>query len=393
MLHHNKKRSLSLVTRLMAIPGSSGREREVAEFVTEQLLQAGAAAHAIRSDAAHRRTPLEGDVGNLSLRLDGTRRGPRRLFSAHLDTVPICVGSEPKRMGDEIRSANPKTGLGADDRAGVAVILNTAIELLERQLDYLPLTFCWFVQEEIGLQGARCVNKSHLGRPKLAFNWDGGSPVKLTIGATGGYRMEIDLYGLASHAGGAPERGISAITISALAIADLQQQGWLGDIRKRGRHGTSNIGIIRGGDATNVVTDHVFVKAEARSHDPRFRLEIAKAIEKAFRRAVKLVKNDAGKTGRVEIESRLDYESFKLSPGEPVVQLAADAVRQVGLEPEYAIANGGLDANWLNAHGIPTVSLGCGQRNQHMTSEFLNVSDFYTACDIALNCAAGHPPQ
>ena len=46
-----------------------------------------------------------------------------------------------------------------------------------------------------------------LGKPKLAFNFDGGSPAKLTIGATGGYRMTIDIQGLASHAGNRPERG------------------------------------------------------------------------------------------------------------------------------------------------------------------------------------------
>jgi len=42
-----------------------------------------------------------------------------------MDTVPICVGAKPVRKGNVVRSADPKTGLGADDRAGVAVVLNT----------------------------------------------------------------------------------------------------------------------------------------------------------------------------------------------------------------------------------------------------------------------------
>ena len=50
-------------------------------------------------------------------------------MSAHLDTVPICVGSQPVRQGNIVRSANPRSGLGADNRAGCAVLLNAALAL------------------------------------------------------------------------------------------------------------------------------------------------------------------------------------------------------------------------------------------------------------------------
>ncbi len=383
----NLKRAVKLVKQLMAIPGKSGDERQVAEFVTNQLRQAGAPAAAIQTDAAHRRTPIPGDTGNLVLKLRGTSRAPRRMLSAHMDTVPICVGSKPVQRGNMIRSANPDSGLGADDRAGVASILTVALEILEHKLPHPPLTFCWFVQEEIGLQGARLVRQSLLGKPKLLFNWDGGSPVKLTIGATGGYRMAIDIRGIASHAGGAPEWGVSAITIASLAIADLTRGGWHGAVKKNGKFGTSNVGVIQGGAATNVVTDHVRIRAEARSHDPVFRKRILSEIEKAFHRAVKEVKNVAGARGEVQIDSRLDYESFRLDPKEPCVLAAEAAVRSIGREPQHAIANGGVDANWLTAHGLPTVSLGCGQMNQHMTSEALDVEGFQDACRLALRLA------
>ena len=126
-------------------------------------------------------------------------------------------------------------------------------------------------------------SSANLGKPKLAFNFDGGSPAKLTIGATGGYRMTIDIDGLASHAGGRPAEGVSAIAIASLAIADLVKNGWHGQIEK-GRHvGTSNVGVIHGGEATNVVTDHVHIRAEARSHDPKFRERIVKEIESRVR--------------------------------------------------------------------------------------------------------------
>jgi len=380
-------RAFDLVMELMAIPGRSCEESAVAQFVVDRLRQAGAPAGAIRFDKAHQRSPLPGDCGNLVLKLPGQRGLPRRMMSAHLDTVPICVGSRPVVRGKFVESADEDTGLGADDRAGVAVVLTAAIEILERKLPHPPLTFCWFVQEEIGLQGARLVSRGLLGKPKLAFNWDGGSPYKLTIGATGGYRVGIILEGIASHAGGAPERGVSAIAIAALAIADLQRNGWHGDVHQDGKHGTSNVGVIHGGDATNVVADHVVLSAEARSHDPVFRKRILDEIEKAFKRAVREVKNDRGDCGKLHWHTRLDYESFRLPLKEPCVEAAARAVRAIGREPELAVANGGVDANWLTAHEIPAVTIGCGQLSQHMTTEQLDIAAYRDACRVGLRLA------
>lgn len=377
-------RAFDLVMELMPIPGKSGEERPVAEFITRQLRAAGVPAVSITTDDAHKRSSFPGEIGNLIVKLPGTQRGARRLLTAHMDTVPICVGSQPLRKGEFVFSANPASGLGADNRAGCAVLLNAVLEILRRKLPHPPLTLCWFVQEEVGLHGARNVRKKLLGNPKLAFNWDGGPANKLTVGATGGYRMTIDVSGVASHAGVAPERGVSAIAITSLAIADLQRGGWHGDVQKGRKHGTSNVGYIAGGEATNVVTDHVLLKAEARSHDPSFRGRIVKEIERCFDRAAREVRNSFGQRGSVQFDGRLDYESFQLTQNEPCVVAANQAVRAIGGEPFRAVTNGGLDANWLASHGIPAVTLGCGQMNLHMTSEGLDIAQFEAACRIGL---------
>ncbi len=385
----DRKRAEKLVMQLMPIAGLSGDEGAVAEFIQKQLRDAGVAKSAFATDRAHTKTPIDGKVGNLCLKLAGKPRTPRRLLMAHMDTVPICVGCKPKRKGRYVQSADPKTGLGADDRAGVAVTLFTALELVRKQIEHPPLTFLWTVQEEIGLHGARNLKASMLGKPKLAFNWDGGPPSKMTIGATGGYRMQIDVFGLASHAGNAPDRGVSAISIASVAIADLQNNGWHGLISKGKQSGTSNIGVIQGGAATNVVTDHVMLKVEARSHDPPFRNRIVREIEKAFRRAVNQVKSSDKHKGRVEFTGRLDYESFRMTEDEPAVIAATKAISDVGLTPVTSITNGGLDANWMFQHGIPTVTLGCGQMNAHMVTEALDLDAFWDACKIARHLAIG----
>jgi tripeptide aminopeptidase len=379
--------ALAMVMEMMAIPGRPGEEAAIMDFIRKKLVNAGAPAGAISMDDAHKRTPLRGQVGNMILKLPGTVKGPRRMLSAHVDTVPICVGSRPVRKGKLIVSADRKTGLGGDDRAGAAVILSAALAVLRVAAPHPPLTFLWTIEEEVGLFGARFVRLPKLGNPKLAFNFDGGSPAALKIGATGGYRMTIEIEGLASHAGNRPEEGVSAIAIASLAIADLVNNGWHGLIEKDGGTGTSNVGVIKGGDATNVVTDRVFIRAEARSHDANFRARIVKEIEGAFKRAATAVRNVAGKRGKVTIKGELDYDSFRLSRDEPCVTAAAAAIKAEGIEPELAVTNGGLDANWLTAHGIPTVTLGCGQRNIHTVSEQLDIAEFQQARRIALRLA------
>ncbi|MFN0197946.1 MAG: M20/M25/M40 family metallo-hydrolase [Planctomycetaceae bacterium] len=380
----DERKAVKLVMEMMAIPGKCCEELAISTFIQKKLLDAGIPASAIAIDRAHKLSPYGGQIGNLIVKIPGTQPGPRRLLMGHMDTVPLCVGSEPVLRRDKIVSKNSQTALGGDNRAGASIVLTAILEILKQKLPHPPLTLFWPVQEEIGLQGARYVALNKLGKPKLCFNWDGGDARFTTIGATGGFEIRIEIEGIASHAGGHPEDGVNAIAIASLAIADLVQNGWHGLILKEGHRGTSNIGVINGGDATNVVTDNVRIRAEARAHDSRFRNRIVKEIQQAFQRAVKLLKNAAGKTGKLHFQADLKYESFQLSSDEPCVQSALQAVKKCGNEPELRISNGGLDANWTTALGLPTVTLGAGQHEIHTTAEWLDVPSYLKGCQIAL---------
>lgn len=381
--------AIERVLRLMAIPGKSGQEQQVVEEIRAAAGAAGVPQTAIAIDDVNRKSPAGGNTGNLIITLPGTIKGPRRLLMAHLDTVPLCVGCKPVRKGRFVRSADRTTALGADDRSGAAVLLTALVEIFRRNLPHPPLTFFWPVQEEIGLYGARLVSLAKLGHPKMCFNWDGGSAAGACIGATGAYDLRIEIEGIASHAGVHPEGGVSAIGIAGLAIADLQQNGWHGLITKGRSTGTSNIGVVAGGEATNVVTPYLLLRAEVRSHDPKFRQRLVTEFRKAFERAAKQVKNDQGRTGRLRFAADLKYESFRLSEAEPSVQESLRAIRAVGLTPVTRISNGGLDANWLSARGLPTVTLGSGQNDVHTVNEALNLEDFEQACRIGLLLATG----
>ena len=381
--------AVKLAMELMAVPGRSKQEGRIVELIRAKLLEAGVSPSNITIDKSTQEIPGGGDVGNLIVNLSGTKKGPRRLLMAHLDTVPICVGCQPKLEGDVIFSTDPTTGLGGDNRAGVAVVLTAALELLKQKRHHPPITLFFPVQEEIGLYGARFVTANKLRSPELCFNWDGGDPGNVIIGATGDYAIEIEIDGLASHAGVHPERGINAIVIASLAISDLTENGWHGLIVKGKNRGTSNVGIVNAGEATNVVTPKLSLKAEARSHDPVFRKKIVEAYRKAFVKAAKSLKSADGTSGKVTFNADLKYESFRLDPKEPIVSVAKKAVERIGLTPELCIGNGGLDANWMTAHGFPTVTLGCGQRDIHTVKEWLDVPNFLQGCQIGLLLASG----
>ena len=130
------------------------------------------------------------------------------MLMAHLDTVPLCIGCRPIKRGDSIVSGNPKTALGADNRSGVAAILNAILEIQRKKIPHPPLTLLFTIQEELGLFGSRFVNVSKLGKPKLAWNWDGRGPQRITHAAIGGRTLSIQFHGIASHAGGAADRGV-----------------------------------------------------------------------------------------------------------------------------------------------------------------------------------------
>ncbi|MCI0461310.1 MAG: M20/M25/M40 family metallo-hydrolase, partial [Gemmataceae bacterium] len=322
--------ALARLQRFLAIEGVTGQEQAIGREVVRALMEAGVPRRAIRFDEAHQRIPLPTQTGNLIVSLPGTVAGPRRLFMTHLDTVPLCAGAVPVRKGNRIIPAG-HTALGGDNRTGVACLVTLAATLLEKRMPHPPLTLLFTVREESGLWGARHVDPSDLGRPVEAFNVDGRSPKELTIGAVGAGRWEAEIFGRAAHAGVHPERGISATVVAALALAEAFRGGWFGKIQRDGQEGTANVGSFGGtegqsaGVATNVVTDYVLIRGEARSHQTRFVQAITTAYRQAFRDAAAQVHDDRGRTAKVHFRTRKQYYPFRLKPDAPVVRHAVAA--------------------------------------------------------------------
>ena len=130
------------------------------------------------------------------------------------------------------------------------------------------------------------------------------------------------------------------------------------------------------------MTDYVRVTGECRSHRKAFLRTITSTYRRAFESAAKTVQTDRGEKGRVEFVAKRQYDAFKMSERSEPVRRAKTSIAKMGGDPKLVIADGGLDANYLNARGVPTVTLGAGQHNPHTIDEFINIKEYYTGCRL-----------
>src|SRR6202521_666721 len=157
--------AIERLMRFLAVEGVTGREALIGKELVAALREAGVPARSIRFDDARARIPLATETGNLIVDLPG--RGARKsagrlMFMTHMDTVPLCAGAKPKRQGKKIVTT-ARTALGGDNRAGCAILVTLASELMRHKPDHPPLTMLFTVREESGLWGARHVSPADLG--------------------------------------------------------------------------------------------------------------------------------------------------------------------------------------------------------------------------------------
>ncbi len=376
--------ALSHLLDLLAVEGPTGREAKVVAAITEKLIAAGCKKAWIKTDDAHKRLGDGYEIGNLIVKLPGTIKAPRIMFSAHMDTVPLCKGAVPVVKGNRVE-AKGKTGLGGDDRSGCAAIVMMAETLLKNKLPHPPMTLLFPIAEENGLHGSRMVRFKDLGNPAMGFNLDGQFPNEIVIGAMSAVRWQAEISGISTHAGLEPHKGISAGLIGSKAMAAISEKGYFGKIVKGNRTGTSNLGSVNGGEASNQVMDRCIMTGECRSHSQAFLEQIVRVYKTGFEQAAKNVTNDKGKCGKVKFTTISDYRAFRLRKSEPCVKIASTAVEIAGLEPNPLVMDAGLDANNFNEKGLPTVTLGTGSHKFHQIEEYVDTKEYVTTCRILLN--------
>ena len=264
------KAAESHLMKFLSVDGVTGEEAAIAAAVSDELKKVSVPASAIRFDDANKRIKLPTQTGNLIVDLPGTR--PVRGSYSPRTSTPCRCAPAPSPSGKATGSSPtaPRRSAATTGR-GCAVLVTLAETLLKHKLPHPPITLLFTVREESGLHGARELKADDLGGATMCFNVDGKLAAELITGAVGQQNWEVEIRGKASHAGVAPEKGISATLVAATALVEAQRNGWFGKVVKPEGTGTSNPGIFGGkdgkaaGDATNVVTDYVYIKGEARS--------------------------------------------------------------------------------------------------------------------------------
>ncbi|MCA1641991.1 MAG: M20/M25/M40 family metallo-hydrolase [Acidobacteria bacterium] len=370
----NQERIKNLLLELVQIDSVSRKERNVAERIKKYCEEMGAE---VEIDAAGEK--VGGNSGNVIARFPGTIPGAETIMmSAHMDTVVPGEGVKPIVEGDIIRT-DGTTVLGGDDKSGCSVIIETIRCLQEQNVPYAPIEAVFSICEEVGLLGAKHVDVSKL-KAKYGLVFDSDDPGFLFTKGPSANHMEFKIIGLESHAGVAPEEGISAIRIAAEAIHNMK----LGRIDEET---TANIGVIRGGEATNIITNLVTLRGEARSHDDakleRQTAHMIKCLEDA---AAKHEVTVAGVTTKARVESHVtrEYYAMDVPDSSRVVQLVYQAAARLGQKVEACASGGGCDANIFNKRGIECANFGTGMRAIHTVKEWLDVKDLYASAEMTL---------
>ena len=349
-------RLLDLFCELVRIESPSRREGAMARRCAEELRSLG---FEVRFDASAARTGS--DTGNLIAHLPGTV-ARSLVFSAHMDTVEPCAGIEPVVADGIVRSAGD-TILSADDKAGVAAILEGVRRAVEAGFARPDVTVLFTTCEEVHLLGSGALAEGELpeGAPCYVLDAD-GAPGTVVTGAPCHWGLEARFSGKAAHAGVAPEEGVSAIAMAAAAV-DAMPLGRIDEAT------TANVGTVAGGRATNVVPDACTLAGECRSLFP----ERAEAQKAAMTAALEDAAARFG--GSVEVDWAKSYDAVLYAEDDALVRDIAAAARAAGLAPCFKHSGGGSDANVLCARGVRAVTLGVGMAAFHSTDEHIAVSD------------------
>lgn len=346
---------------LVETSSETGNEGVIAKLLFAKLEELG---FSVIEDDAKEKTGF--GAGNLIATKAGNPNKPKLMFSVHMDTVTPGENIKAVITGDLI-SSEGETILGADDKAGIAALFEAVRRTKDH--DHGQLQIVISVGEESGLVGAKALDPALLDSD-FGYALDSDGEVGgIVIGAPYQAKLWTTITGKPAHAGVAPEKGISAITVASKSIAAMT----LGRIDDET---TANIGRFEGGKATNIVCPEVHILSEARS------LQEDK-LNQQVEHMVKTFEETARSLGATaETKTQLMYPGFSYGESDEVVVYAKEVIEQLGLPLELKRSGGGSDANIFNGFGIPMVILSVGYEEIHTTNETMPISQLEKLSDV-----------
>lgn len=362
----NKQRIIEEFCKLTSIDAVSFREREIADVLIHTLKELG---FVVKEDDAGKN--YSGNCGNLYAYLEGELEGDPILLSAHMDTVEPGYNKKAIVHEDGRITSDGSTVLGADDISGVVSILEAVRTIKESGIPHRSIEILFTIAEEVYLKGSNVFDFSMI-KAKEAYVLDLSGPVgTAALKAPTLVSFTAKINGKASHAGFAPEQGINAIAITAIAITQIRQ----GRIDEET---TVNIGLIEGGRARNIVSEECVLKGEIRS------LIHSKALAEAEH--IKSILDTVTSEYKTSYEITTDYGclAYEVETDHPVVLRFKKVCLELGYPMKLIETFGGSDNNNFLSNGITGIVIACGMNQVHSCDEYTHIDELERCSNLVL---------
>lgn len=339
---------------LVGLPSTSGHEERVRAYLEERLARLGLTSQV---DAA----------GNLIAALPG--EGKRVLLNAHMDRVPPGLAHTPV-LRDGVLYSDGTTNLGADDVAGIAIVLEILHRLVEEQLPHPPLVVVFTVEEEVGLRGASSFDSTPWNVEEgIVFDNAFEAGVVVSRGATY-IAFDAEIRGKTGH----PGKDL-AQTVNALEIfhAARYPYGSLNNDQTR-----ILLGRVSAGSARNAVPASVHIEGELRSFEPpEAREQYMRELQHAFEEAA------ARTGGSATVTFDPHCTSYAVDESEPLLALYRDVLarrgEQLRLRPTFI----GSDASSFRPR-VKVFTISTGVVNEHSAEEYVPLEPLGTIVEDIL---------
>lgn len=358
----NPSRLLERFFRYISCASESGSERPFCELLEAELRDLGLS---VSRDAVGEHCGTDG--WNVYAFLPG--EGEPILFSAHLDTVAPGTGIRPI-IKDGVIHSSGDTILGADDKSGIAAVMEALESIKEQQLPHRPVEVLFSVCEELGLQGAKCADYTRI-KSRQAVVLDSGKMESIINQAPANMHLHIEITGKSAHAGTSPDQGVHALKAAAAAIANIPC-GFVDDIT------VMNVANFSSPGKTNIVPDKAQFDMEIRSFDEERLLEHVKSTEAAVISAC----NAVGASYVIHTEKQSDV--LYVPQDSALIKRLQDVYSELGVAARTDKTYGGSDATWIFHHGIDVANIGTGMQDVHSLTEHIAVADLELTARVVL---------
>jgi tripeptide aminopeptidase len=374
---------------------STAIQHEMLDLMVRELQEIGAA------------DVVKTDYGTVLATIPGNAPGPTVGFLAHVDTAPQfnAVGVKPRvirgynggditfpddpslvlspgnfpylagKVGEDIVTASGTTLLGADDKAGIAIVMTAARHLLQNPLPRPTIRIAFTPDEEIG-RGVDERLPKDLG-VDFAYTFDGGDAGEVIYETFSADFAVVTVTGVSIHPGEATGKLVNAIHLAS-RIVDTLPQATMTPETTAEREGFIHAVDMKG-SAAEIVVRFILRDFE------RAGLEAKGALVRQVCDAIAATEPRA----RIDVKITPQYRNMRywLEDDMTPVDLARDALRDIGIDPVEAVIRGGTDGSRLTEMGVPCPNLFTGMQNVHGPLEFVSVQDMALATKAMLQIA------